>query len=309
MLVELFQKRYLSNLNENYSLFYDDFHEYGNRATAKQAIYFIPGLNGVPGQVRFAMPAIKKIFGKDVYIKCLYLDEFSAKKPIWEKYSLENVEKKAATILADLTNILRDFDDVIIFASSSGFYDFANAYGKGVDAFKDRLKLFWVACAPPQFKAVRWQSLFYKVNGFEHQGYAWVAFPNMDFLRFIHSETSTKFKWKTQQGSKSLFKVDLESRFRCGNSLWFYASIDCFNACLAHAVRDQDFPLDVETYILAANNDGYWDRAPQDVMSAILHRYVKSPKILFKKTSHLWVAIPNNIVDLLQMAVDSVTEF
>jgi hypothetical protein len=260
-------------------------------------------LNGVPGQVRFAMPAIKKIFGKDVHIKCLYLDEFSAQQPIWIKFTFDNVEKKATTILADLTDLLRDFDKVDISASSSGFYDFANAYGKGLDALKDRLTLFWVACAPPQFKTSAWDAIFYKLNGFQHQSYRWVAFPNMDLLRFIHSETSTKFKWKVNQESKSLFKVDLESRFRCGNSLWFYASVDCFNACLTHAVRQQHFPLDVTTYILAADKDGYWDHAPQAEMTAILHQYVKSPKILFKKMSHLWVAVPDNITELLRMAV------
>lgn len=90
-----FQEAYLKSLADDYSLFYDDFYEYGNRTEAKHAIYFIPGLNGAPGQVRLAMPAIKKIFDEQPYIKCLYLDEFAAQVPVWEKYTLLNMEKKA----------------------------------------------------------------------------------------------------------------------------------------------------------------------------------------------------------------------
>ncbi|MHB1948576.1 MAG: hypothetical protein ACYCQI_10750 [Gammaproteobacteria bacterium] len=305
MFSQFFQKCYLNNLSDNYSLFYDDFHEYGNRESAEHAIYFIPGLNGTPGQVRLAMPAIKKNFGHKLYIKCLYLDEFSANRPVWEKYTLINIEKKALKIISDVTDLLKRFKKINLFVSSNGFYDFANAYAKELHKYKNDIILFWVACAPHKFNSTPWHKVFYPINGFQHNGFEWVAFPNIDIMKVIHKETDTKFQWNIKQQKKSLYKVDLESRFRCLNFLWFYASIDCFNACTAYSIRNVSFPLDMTCYILAADRDGYWDHAPVPDMEKTLNDYVKNPKILFKKASHLWVAVPNNVDALLNLAIEA----
>ena len=55
MLTNKFIKDYKRTLKEDHHCFYDDINEYGNR-DSDLAFYFIQGINGVPGQVRFALP-------------------------------------------------------------------------------------------------------------------------------------------------------------------------------------------------------------------------------------------------------------
>ncbi len=302
MLSASFKAAYIESLKDNYSLFYDDFHEYGNRETAKHAVYFIPGLNGSPGQMRFAMPAIKKVFHNNVYIKCLFQKEFSADIPVWEKYSLDNLDKKSNTIVSDINDLLNDFDKVSIFVSSHGFFDFVNAYKTSLHKHKNKLLLFWAACSPAQLEETKWHSPFYKLNGFNVNNFEWAAFPNIHAMQFFNKESNIKFLWRIRQQKKYLFKVDLESRFRYLNILWFYASIDCFNHYTSHAIKEFDWPLDITSYILAARNDGYWKSINESEMSSILNKYLRKPKILFKDASHLWVTTPDNIHELVDMA-------
>lgn len=126
---ENFIKSYEKSLKQVYRYFYDDFEEYGNR-DASHAFYFIEGIGGVPGQIRFAFPSIIKKWGTNVYIKSLHLKEFSAKEFIWNKYTLKNIEKKKEKIISDLNNLGKKYKRVTIITSSNGFYDFAFAYPK-----------------------------------------------------------------------------------------------------------------------------------------------------------------------------------
>ena len=53
MFQKLFKRRYLESLRF-YKHFYDDIYEYGSRDDPTKVFYFIPGISGVPGQVRRA---------------------------------------------------------------------------------------------------------------------------------------------------------------------------------------------------------------------------------------------------------------
>ena len=89
MSLEKFIDSYEKSLKTDYRYFYDDFDEYGNR-DASHAFYFIEGIGGVPGQIRFALPSLIRYFGTNIYIKSLHLKEFSSQEFIWNKYTLEN---------------------------------------------------------------------------------------------------------------------------------------------------------------------------------------------------------------------------
>ena len=134
---KLFKRRYFESL-EFYKHFYDDISEYGNKENPSKVFYFVPGINGVPGQIRFVLPSLYRRYGRDIYIRCCFLPEFSATKPIWEKYTIENMDRKRATIVADISALLSAYGDVTVVASSSGFYDFVHAY----DALSDAAAIF-----------------------------------------------------------------------------------------------------------------------------------------------------------------------
>jgi len=295
----LFKKRYFESLFF-YKHFYDDFSEYGNKENPSKVFYFIPGINGVPGQIRFVLPSLYRRYGHDIYIRCCFLPEFSATKPIWEKYTIENMDRKRAMIVADLSALLSAYGNVTVVASSSGFYDFVHAYDALSDAAAaGRLKLVWGACAPERFKPTRWEALFYSLNGFGHNGHRWVAFPNHNLLKVFNPETATTFRWRHQTQRKTFFKVDLESRFVCFKLYWDYVSVGCINEMIEHALRNVRGPMNIEAHVLVGTNDGYWQgRSNNEIVEAI-GKYVSPRSIIFKNTSHLWVVVPENVTELL----------
>lgn len=299
---ETFQENYLKTLTASYRSFYDDFHEYGNPLTATKVIYFIPGINGTPGQIRFALPAITRMFGVNVYIKCLYLPEFSANNPVWEKYTIPNIIKKKEQIIADLTALAERFADITVVASSNGFYDFLHASPDLPKTLLERCMLFWTACAPDHFEPSPWEKIFYKLSGFTHNNHAWVAFPNNNLLKKLNPETSTHYHWQYGKQKKVFFKDDLESRFPCGGLWWGYASIGCFNACLRYITAQKLPPLSVKAYVLAATNDGYWQGKPQSVIQSLVDSYLTNNTLLFKDSSHLWVVTPEHVAELIGLS-------
>ncbi len=301
----LFKKRYFESL-EFYKHFYDDISEYGNKENPSKVFYFIPGINGVPGQIRFILPSLYRRYGHDIYARCCFLPEFSATTPIWEKYTVENMDRKRATIVADLSALLSAYGDVTVVASSSGFYDFVHAYDALSDAAAvGRLKLVWGACAPDRFEPTRWEALFYPLNGFVHNGHRWVAFPNHNLLKVFNPEAATAFRWRHRAQRKSFFKVDLESRFVCFNLYWDYVSLGCFNEMMDHALRNARGPMDIEAHVLVAAKDGYWQGRSNDEIAAAIGRYVSPRSIIFKNTSHLWVVVPENVSELLDRLEDA----
>ena len=143
MLEQKFKQRYLDSLSY-YKYFYDDVREYGSPDSPRRVFYFIPGFSGVAGQVRFIFPNLHALYGNDFYVQCCHLDAFSASKPIWEKYTTANLDARRAVIVADIKHLLDRHGEVVILASSNGFYDFVYAFDELASAVAEgRLKLLW----------------------------------------------------------------------------------------------------------------------------------------------------------------------
>ena len=297
-----FERCYLKSLNE-YRFFYDDVYEYGHAETARHIFYFIPGLNGAPGQIRFALPGFHRVLQNDFYIRCLYLSEFSARIPVWEKYTPANLESRRATIREDLANLTTQYGRIYVVASSTGFYDFAAAVRECSDQIRKSVTLLWVAAAPDHVEPTRWETLFYPLNGIERDGYRWTALPNHNVLSFFNPETRTTFRWQSECGSQVLYKHNLESRFRAHWISWAYFSRDCTNSVLRHCTDCVSEPLDIEAYVLAAKGDGYWQGKSPDGMKRVIGKYLSNTQYLWRRASHLWVSIPQNTSELLELAM------
>jgi hypothetical protein len=301
MLSDSFKARYLESLSHHFRSFYDDVRHYGS-PEAGHCIYFIHGIDGSPGQVRFALPAASRFFKDDVYVQGLHTAEFSCRNPIWEKYTFENLEKRIARIVLDLKALASRHEKVLVFCSSNGFYDFYAAASQLDTATQSSLILFWVACAPDQFDDTLWERAFFKLNGFKHQDYRWVALPNSNYLRWFNPEVPWRHKCTAQTPHKYFYKHDMESRFFIYGSLWSYFSIGCFNDCLIYLTRHSSDRLDIPTYVLAAEYDGYWQGKTLAGMTQIIERYIDNPTILSRPTSHLWIAAPEHVYALLKTA-------
>lgn len=308
MLQEFFKQRYLESLRF-YKHFYDDINEYGNRDNPSKVFYFIPGISGVPGQVRFIFPSLYRAYGSEIYVRCCHHPAFSAARPIWEKYKTENLDQKRDVIVADLSALLSRYGEVVVIASSNGFYDFAYAWrAMNHASAAAHVKLLWGACAPDRFAETPWEGVFFRLNGFVHGGHRWFAYPNHNLLRFVNPETATSYSWRHERQCKTFYKIDLESRFVCFNLFWDYISIDCFNAMIEHLVRGADGPLDLEAHVLVAANDGFWQRRGEAEVRAVIGRHLTPKSVVFKKSSHLWVVVPENATELLQRIENSPAE-
>ncbi len=295
-----FTNRYHQSLRD-YKSFYDDLSEYGNPANTRNVFYFIPGFNGVPGQIRFALPSFARSFGADFYIRCLYLNEFSARRPIWEKYNPENLEKKHAKILQDLASLAARFDEISVIVNSSGFYDFIAAYRELGGAIRNKLKLAWIACAPDWSEATAWEGIFYRLNGFRHRSDRWFAFPNHNWITFINAECGADKCWRNGSQKKTFFKYDLESRFYFAGTLWAYVSIARYNWANEHNLGNAEFPIDIPSVVLVASKDGYWFDKSKAEIETVINRYLIHNRILFRETTHLWVTVPENLSAVLEI--------
>jgi hypothetical protein len=297
VLARHFQQRYLQSL-EDYRFFYDDITEVGNADTARHVFYFVPGINGTPGQMRFLLPSITRAFGPDVYLKALHLPEFSARVPMWEKYSPANVDRKIAQLRTDLRGLLARFERIAVLCSSNGFYDFAAAAGDFDAAeIESRVQLVWGACAPDRFGPTAWEKIFYPLNGFEHRGHRWWAYPNHNAFTAVNPEASTSFAWR-DGGGRPLFKTDLESRFRCGGLQWCYTSPSQLGQAAQRAVAQIRRPWRAPAEALVAANDGYWQGRPRVDIEHRIRWYLPQAHCEFKPTSHLWVVNPTNVTEL-----------
>lgn len=293
-----FRREYLRSLRDH-RFFYDDVAEIGNATEARHAFYFVPGINGTPGQMRFLMPAIARVFGSRIYMKALHLPEFSAHVPTWEKYTTANVDRKLAQLRADLADMLARFDRFAVLCSSNGLYDFLAA----ADAFpaavlESRIELAWGACAPDRIEpSSPWEKIFSPLNGFVHEGHRWFAYPNHNAFTVLNPETSTTFAW-ADSSPRALHKVDLESRFRCGGLQWDYVSPSQLSAAVQHVVAQIRRPWRAPSEAVVAANDGYWQGASRPDVEATVRRYLPRVHCEFKPNSHLWVVNPSNITEL-----------
>ena len=300
---QLFTKKFIecykTSLKQDYRYYYDDLAEYGDK-DSDTALYFIEGINGVPGQIRFALPSLVKKYGTDIYIKCLYLPEFSSQALIWEKYTLENLDKKRAQIIDDLNSLGECYKKIKILVSSNGLYDFMYAQ-EGLDQkVIDKSVLYWVSVAPDRFLPLRLEKFFFRLNGFMHLGHSWFAVPNSNLLKMINPETTVWHDWNQYGVPKKWTKTDLELRFKYFGILWDYVSIERFNYVLEHMQTKASFPIEMPSYILAATADGYWQGRPISEIKKLIDHYFVNKQVIYREASHLWVLSPDNLTELMQ---------
>lgn len=299
-LARLFRERYLRSL-DSYRFFYDDLDTLGDPATADHVFYFVPGINGTPGQIRFVLPSLIHAYGSRIHVKALHLPEFSARRPTWEKYTFGNIDRKLARLRADLVSLLERHPRVTVIASSSGFYDFAAAAGAlPAGLLEERVHLVWGACAPDRFEPTPWERVFYPLNGFEHQGHRWFAYPNHNTLQLFNPETSHAYDWCEPGQRRRFRKADLESRFTVGGVEWDYLSTSQLGAAARHVVQQIRGPLRCPAHALVAARDGYWQGRPQPLVERTIRDYLPQVTILFRPASHLWVVNPTFATELFR---------
>jgi hypothetical protein len=290
-----FRECYLRSL-QDYRFFYDDLNEIGSPGEAEHAFYFVPGTNGTPGQMRFMLPSLVRVFGPRLHLKALHLPEFSAKVPMWEKYTVPHVERKLARLRTDLAEMLERFGRVTVLCSSSGFYDFAAAVGEWVSGLPPgRINLIWGACAPDRFEHSRWEDVLYPVNGFTHEGHKWWAYPGHNLLQALNPETSTSFHWRDGSSERNFVKHDLESRFRCAGLDWCYTSVSQLGSITEYVAAKIRAPLRIQASALVATNDGYWQGRSREEIASTIHSYLPDCHLEFRPDSHLWVVNPTNL--------------
>lgn len=295
-----FREAYLRSLGE-YRFYYDDLAELGSSAQPDHVFYFVPGINGTPGQMRFMLPSLLRTFGENIYVKALHRPEFSARRPTWEKYTFANVDRKLAQLRADLEDLLARFERVTVLCSSNGFYDFAAAaHDLVAHTATGRVHLLWGACAPDEFRPTAWEKVFFPLNGFIHDGARWFAFPNHDLLQPLNPETSCTHVWNTRERRRTLFKADLESRFRCCGLDWCYTSAERISAVVRHVRSQIPGALHLPADALVAANDGYWQGRPRAEIAAVIRRYLPGCHLDFQPTSHLWVVTPSHLTSLFE---------
>lgn len=296
----LFRERYLRSLDD-YRFFYDDLAVIGDPAEAEHVFYFVPGINGTPGQIRFVLPSLFRVFGRRIHVRALHLPEFSCRRPTWMKYTLANVDRRLDRLEADLLHLLAGHDRVTVIASSNGFYDFAAAAGRLPPAtVRDRLHLIWGACAPDHFEPTAWERVFYPLNGFEYEGHRWFAYPNHNAFRGVNPEAGHAHAWCEGRQRRRFRKADLESRFHLLGLEWDYISPSQLGAATRHVVRRISGPLPCPTYALVAADDGYWQGTPPDLVERTIRRYAPAATIRFQPASHLWVVTPTYVTTLLR---------
>ena len=299
MFQKLFKKRYIASLSD-FKLFYDDLGMYGN-PDAENAFYFVPGIDGSCGQSRFCLPVLVKVFGHDIFFKCLHIEEFSAKRPIWDKYTIENTVKKKDQLVRDLNELARKHAHLTVVCSSNGFYDFLFAYSELSDEARAKAELLWIAVAPDRFEPTLWDTIFHAVNGQTVNGNRFWAAPESNLLQWINPETSGSFRWKKQRVQKLFLKSDIESRFKCFGITWSYNSGDSANMVLDYMRARSTWPIPMKSYILAATNDGFWQGKPLSAITDLLDTYLSNNTVLFKKASHVWVLAPDATEEILTM--------
>ena len=202
--------------------------------------------------------------------------------------------------MKDLVELTEQFPKVKVVVSSSGFYDFL-ATNKFLQDIKDNLTLYWVSCAPDSVSESKWGNFFYKLNGFTYSDHKWFAYPNLQILKLLNPECSPRKVWRDQDQKNVFYKNDLESRFYCYGFLWDYISADCFNFVLRSNLdlfHQSPEPIDIETHVLAATKDGYWDDSRPANIERTVDKYILNKRILYKETSHLWVVTPENLSEL-----------
>jgi hypothetical protein len=297
-----FASRFVSAYHRSlsdYRLFYDDIAELGNPSLAEHAFYYVPGISGSPGQMRFALPSLSRTFGPRVYMKGLDVAAFSAGLPIWDKYTVPNTERKLEQLRADLVALLDRFDRLVVVCSSNGMYDFlaaANAFAPG--ELESRVQLLWLSCAPDRYSPTVWERVFFPMNGIVVDGHRWFAYPNHDVLRVLNPETTSFLFWREGHQQRLVDKLDLESRFRCLGFDWDYISTSQLGEVARHVISQIARPWEAPVDTLIAADDGYWQGASEESVLTIIRRYVPHAHCAVRRGSHVGVVTPTNLTEL-----------
>jgi hypothetical protein len=298
LLARHFLADYRRSLSD-YRFFYDDLAEMGNPDQAKHVFYYVPGISGSPGQMRISLPSLVRVFGPRVYLKGLDVPEFSASRPIWEKYTIPNTNRKLEQIREDLAALLRRFHRFAVICSSNGLYDFlAAAATFQPGELESRVELAWVSVAPDRFSPTPWQRLLFPLNGLVFQEHEWFAYPNHRAFRFINPEVPGSFAWREGHQERRFHKKDLESRFRCFGLEWDYISPSQFSDIAQYVVAQIGRQWNAPAEALVAANDGYWQGASLEAVESVVRRYVPQAHCEFRPGSHVGVVNPTNLTDV-----------
>jgi len=302
-----FRRRYLESL-EYYRFYYDDLAVYGS-PDAPRAFYFVPGFNGVPGQVRFVLPSLLRNYGAGIYVKGLSLPEFAARRPIWDKYTTANLDLRRRAIIADLDGLLSRFPRVTVLCSSSGFYDFAGAMNDWDERrAEQRLRVIWAPCADDRNHPTVWEDIFFAFNGVVENGFRWFAYPNHWLVHLFNEETKLYHRWRFERQKRRFYKSEVESRFVALGMTWDYLSISCFGAMTKHMVSCIRRPLDLPARVLVATKDGYFKGRTREDIEGVIGTYLTHYDALYKPASHLWVMTPENFSETLPAPGDDAVE-
>jgi hypothetical protein len=278
-----FQERYLESLQDG-RLFYDDVTEVGNPAAANFVFYFVPGINGTPGQMRLVLPSLTRVFGSRIYLKALHVPEFSAQRPTWEKYTAANIDRKLTQLRADLEQLLARYNRVTVIALSTGFYDFAAAAAALAPAARrERMHVLWSGCAPDQIKRSDWERVFFPLSGFVHRGHRWFACPSQCTVPPCHPESIGAFGQGPTAG---------ESRFRCLGVQWKYVSTSQLNAAVRHVVRRIGAPLDLPATALIGGSERAWQGPNREWAERRVRQYLPRCQFAYRPAPQLWSENP-----------------
>jgi hypothetical protein len=293
-----FLARYRRSLAD-YRLFYDDVAEVGNPDQATHAFYYVPGISGSPGQLRLALPSLVRVFGPRIFAKGLNAADFSATRPIWEKYTVENTDRKLEQLRADLRVMLDRFEHFVVVCSSNGLYDFlAAASGFLPGELEQRTHLLWASCAPDRYEPTVWERLFFPLNGLLYGGHRWFAYPNHDALRFVNPEATSSFVWHDAHQLQRLRKADVESRFRSLSLEWDYVSTSQLGHIASYVTSRIMRPWDAPAEVLIAADDGYWQDASSAMVQNVVRRYVPRARCAVRPGTHVSVVSPGNLMEL-----------
>jgi len=219
MMKAYFKRKYLHELLQHEQPYYsNDPIEVGDINRANYFFYFIPGYGGSPGQVKWLLPVFYQSIPSAFYLRCCYHEIFSINKPMWLKYTLENITKKRDIIIQDITQLShKSKHKIYIICSSLGMYDFLFAYHHFSKEIKQKIILLWVSCAPDDYTHVLPENnalirFFCRVSGIIENGYLWHAVPNHNLLKWINIEAASTYSY-INSGKK--YKIIKRQRIWC----------------------------------------------------------------------------------------------
>lgn len=266
-------------------------------------IYFIHGLGGAPGQANLVIPSIQRVLSVPFYIESMHIPELDVSLPFIKRYRAGVTEKIRQKILDDLNRLIEKFPQrkIVVTVSSHGMYDFIYAYQQMNRQLRERIVVIWLACASDDYHEVEKKnrgvlSLLYGLTGYKEQGHKWTFGINHNRLSFINPEISTSFHYRCKKNkSHTFFKKDIEVRFKRLGVQWTDpTSISFIQEYLTKQLHGYQPINDIQCYVLAALQDGYWHDSSASNIRNTVAKYISTSNhtIHYADTSHLWCVTP-----------------